>query len=650
MKIYIPFNSNDFNSVFSTLSISPRKHYALRKYSYERATETKLNPFEHILIGYTRPVFVKSKFDKDDGYPVNLEVDIKPGTELKHSIEDISAYAIEQSLFLFGTFSLWFRTKNELDETIARTHRSLETKYAEYALKQTNVIGKDGAKFLSVDDILSFQKPEIRLPADFKSERKLNKVMGAILGFSVGYKSQISPELLALKRLVKDLNNLSSLYFQHVTEIDAKDYKLRVIDCLKKIRSHFEDDESLEESINEISTDTEAIKLEDLRIPKISGISYFDLIIEGLISKSYSTGVTLPPLVLIQKIIRTISGRFYKKSPQQYIEKVEACIKELKLKINNRIDDRISTNSLEKDYILSYKNSEVFEIKGIKSSQSSNYLKEAISFLVEYDYLKSPDDLQASRKQFVGEIGSHFKNNIGEFEKTRERDYLLSLLKSFDSLRAKFDVESVDNDVVKCLAILCTSGRDLQKYLDTIEQYKIEHLSIAYSIWGAAFGHSSLPKTLTDSITKESTDLDILMSLFDEVGAENYLGQLESTTSVIEEPEMDYGDIEVEKMENVHALTDEPEKQETNELKIKKDTFLKKLSKQKFGKADKKEVLEMAEKVFDNMIKSGLDNEEREFKLMFFNNMINSKEFKIQGLGKKGIESVSKIYESVQED
>ena len=639
MKIYIPFNSNDFNSVFSTLSISPRRHYALRNYSYKRATQTILNPFDHILIGYNKPVFGTSDFDKDDGFTVNLEVDIQPGTELASFSEEIIAYAIEQTIFLFSPFSLFFRNEKELLETRARTLKSLETKYAEYALTHARVVSKEEAHFFNKEiESQDFHSPEFRLPANFKRERVLNKVMGAILGYGIGYKSQISPELLALKRIVKDLNNLSSLYFQHVTERDAKDYKERLIECLKRTRFHFEKEESLDESISTISEGSEAMKLKSLKYNTTAGYTWFQLIIEGLISKSYSKVVNLPPLLLIEKSIRTISGRVYKKFPQSHIDKVEACIDELKSSINHRINVSTSVNSLEKNYILSIKNGKVGEIKGMKAIEN-NYLNEAISFLVECDFLKLPDDLQASREQFIKDIGSRFRANLSGFTESLERSYLRELLNSFNSLRAKFDVESVDNDVVKCLAILCTSGRDLQKYLDSVELLKIESLSIAYCIWGAAFGHSSLPKTLTESITTNSSDLEVLMLLFNEIEAETYLSQLETSPLVTEESKTH--NIYSEKQEETDNQTviEEPRGIDKELFKLKIEAFLIELSNDKLCK---EEVLEKVNKIIKNLLE--FEIEDNDLLVSKFSAALKSKQNKIKGFGKKGIEKVCVLF------
>lgn len=75
MKIYIPFNSNDFNSVFTTLSISPYSFYRNRKYSFKRASTSFLNESEDFLIGYEKPIFHNKEVDKDYGYPILIETD-----------------------------------------------------------------------------------------------------------------------------------------------------------------------------------------------------------------------------------------------------------------------------------------------------------------------------------------------------------------------------------------------------------------------------------------------------------------------------------------------------------------------------------------------------------------------------------------------
>jgi hypothetical protein len=99
MRVYIPFNSNDFNSVFTTLSISPCSFYPNRKYSFKRASTTFLNENEDFLVGYEKPLFHNREFDKDYGFPVLIELEIEKTEGYWQTTENGLNYVI---IRLFG--------------------------------------------------------------------------------------------------------------------------------------------------------------------------------------------------------------------------------------------------------------------------------------------------------------------------------------------------------------------------------------------------------------------------------------------------------------------------------------------------------------------------------------------------------------------
>ena len=134
MKVYIPFNSNDFNSVFTTLSISPCSFYPNRKYSFKRASTSIINENEDFLIGFNQPIFHNRELDNDYGFPVLLETNIEISEqEFAEANSGIKYFPIEKTIFLTNDFKLLFRSEKEMNETFAKSLKSIETKYASLA-------------------------------------------------------------------------------------------------------------------------------------------------------------------------------------------------------------------------------------------------------------------------------------------------------------------------------------------------------------------------------------------------------------------------------------------------------------------------------------------------------------------------------------
>src|SRR5690606_15019283 len=144
MKVYIPFNSNDFNSVFTTLSISPCSFYPNRKFSFKRATTTFLNENEDFLVGYEKPVFHNKELDKDYGFPVLIEINVdKKESEIEITNNGLRYVIIDSTIFLLNNFKLIFRREKELNETFAKSLKSIETKYASLAKQNSFIVKED---------------------------------------------------------------------------------------------------------------------------------------------------------------------------------------------------------------------------------------------------------------------------------------------------------------------------------------------------------------------------------------------------------------------------------------------------------------------------------------------------------------------------
>ena len=126
MKVYIPFNSNDFNSVFTTLSISPCSFYPNRKFSFKRATTTYLNESKDFLVGYEKPIFHNRELDKDYGFPVLIEIE-NTESEWQTTANGLNYIIIDNTVFLLNNFKLLFRREKEMNETFAKSLKSIET-------------------------------------------------------------------------------------------------------------------------------------------------------------------------------------------------------------------------------------------------------------------------------------------------------------------------------------------------------------------------------------------------------------------------------------------------------------------------------------------------------------------------------------------
>lgn len=518
MKLYIPFNSNDFNNVFSTLSISPRNFYYERDFGFKRATQSKLNPFEDVLVAFKKPTFISQPTDFDNGYPINLVVEIK-GLTKKHRKADI--LFVRDTIYLFDGFEVLYRTESEKKEVESKSLKSVETKFLAYAKSRSNVL-------LNSENITWFDKELLQdmfegysdnqvTRNELKPERQLNKIFGTLIGFAIGSQRNLPDEFRKLHQLSKELKNQVSLFINRIGQPNQDQKKKAVYRILSLIQEEVETIISLD---NYLLDNTEGPIDEELlsrlKSLKLQDQSIYELVIKGLLQAKLDN---LPLSLKAEKAKHVLYYKISKKYPQSYVERLNKHIKgilyDVEDLINEHVDESDFDSSIleaqfEKNEILSFKASLSYDQK------EAEYLKYILNFFTNEDTFSSIDELHASKKEYLGDLGIYLKEHIDEFGQSKEAKYLRDLLSSFKSLTESFDINATKLDSLKSVALLFTKGRDFMQYREFVENSSIVHNEIGYAIWGAAFGYAGLPKTLTGSIFDNIEKCEIVLQKLSE--------------------------------------------------------------------------------------------------------------------------------------
>lgn len=542
MRVYIPFNSNDFNSVFTTLSISPCSFYPNRKYSFKRATTTFLNESEDFLVGYEKPIFHNRELDKDYGFPVLIEIDIEKTEGNWQTTENGLNYVIiDNTVFLLNNFKLLFRREKELNETFAKSLKSIETKYSALAKQNSEVIKVDC--FVNEIPLIVFPTVNNNFNSlTFFKERKLNRILGAILGSSIAYTNLTTKEWQEISILLRFLNNNLSLFLNKVSDNNEFEKK-QVLEIIDKILKTYETVEKLEEAIMLGSNSSFTSELlNTLKQSKVFGISAFNLLIEGLLMTSKAE---LPLSLKLEKLKRAINSKFNSKYPSNYIERVNNAFSDVRNKIDDEIYLSRKNNKLTSDSLVvpNFVNDKMELIipEGLLENEKK-YLLQCLKFFIETDNIPDLETFFTNRKNILIDLAKHFKDTIDNFDGSKEREYLVDLLKSFDSLRGGFDISRTSNEVLKSIAVLFTSGRDLLRFIENNEREEIQNSLIYYTLWGSIYGAAILPKTLTESITEDKSNVKTLISAYSKTIGEYQNNkterQIETESSIITiEPE-----------------------------------------------------------------------------------------------------------------
>lgn len=510
MNIYIPFNSIDFNNIFSTNSISPRSFYNNRKYSFKRATETLLNPFDDFLLAYSKPFFSQKDTDKNGGYLIYIKIE-------KESISDISeisikefknmgvtSYVIPCTVFLYTNYKLIFRREIEKKEVFASSLRSIETKYVKIA-EVNSLLAQDDIDYIK-GGIKKFKyKAQNNYLCDstYSSERIKNRAIGAFVCSALASCHNMDPDQVLIGNIIKKLENTLCLYASNIDREDKSIIKASINELLDILLNSLIKDLNFSEFLC-IETNSSIVSL--LAKENILGESIIDLLKIALLQKE---DLDLPLFLLVEKLKINIDLKFNVKKPDQYLNRITSCFIVLKKKFEQDIVNS-EVKELNVDSFLDinmHHNS--ISCPDIVSKKDTIYWKAILEFFIFWQDIRDIEYLHINRQEITINLGNFLKNKIQEFNNSFQRKNLGFLLKSYDDMRGGFNVNTFDLESLQSVSLLFTTGRDLSRYIEESEKYSINK-TVSLSIWGAVYGFASLPKTLTNELFNSTEKYSIL--------------------------------------------------------------------------------------------------------------------------------------------
>jgi len=402
-KLYIPISSLNFNNIIATESISPKSFYQNRKFGYKRFYSVNPNPFEDILLGYSKiPNFSIDDKDLDD-YPLVIEVstDLLPQNEYtKEQKNDIVIYKVFNTIYFDPTKTkFYFSSEKEKDICLIKVAPSIETKLMPIYQNNIKIIDKNNT-FLWNENILKDISGTQKHTID--NDLYINRLKGFYYCYYLG--------ILLTKIKNKNL---------------VKEYPKKEIEKL-------------------------------LLSANNNGLS--DKFIEDM-EKSL-------------KNLRTANDR-YKKFNADFIININ------NYKITNFQDD-----------ILNKENNEIY--------------RNIINDLVMYPIYNIQSFLD-EKVDLVLKMGENFKESFNiKWNGSQEQSYINGLLDNLEKYQP-FDLKDTDNEILKAISLFVLKGDDIEKLYNALQKENIKDYRLAFGLWGALFGFSAIPKTISNILFKETT-------------------------------------------------------------------------------------------------------------------------------------------------
>lgn len=530
MKLYIPTCTLNFNNIFSTESISPKGYYARRGFGNKRFYAVDPNPYDSVILLYSKYPEFKIQSSDIENYPMVIEIDTddyKKDTFVKQSeFSGTEVYSCSQTIYLNPFHVLaYFNSYMERQDVITKAKQSLENKYSD--LYSNNLVVKEAEQkslgqsfkewigFSSSDsfvwkaDILPDLSGEPLNDEGIKRDVFMDRLKGFAFCYLIGANSSVSKEIGEMKALARSMSNTLSAI------VNSPDH-----------RPTESQDASLTKDIN---------RFNELYRTKDPNFAYNESILDARMGKN--------PLSISRKDVETlldylgVKDYFYSKlnlrrvydaydlwdcvnsiAPDSY----ERAITNLKSAIAHCEAAEASQNSrVDLSQILQFHPDGRFEI--IDKTFNQGFYSALIFSQIKGEYVKLMEEMEITDESlgFAVNGGKILKNLMGDkWDNSSVSNYINALLSHLQE-NSRFDLFSYNNEVMESFAAFCQKGDNIDRLKDYLIQCGFSNYKLAYGIFGATRGFASLPKTFTSTVINsdseyfKSTYLYFYKSLFE---------------------------------------------------------------------------------------------------------------------------------------
>ena len=529
-KLFLPTSSLNFNNIFSIEAISPQSFYAKRNFGYKRFASVLPNPLMNSILLYSK--YPKFSIDdpENDNYPMVIELDdsvFLDKLQCVNDSNDVKVYQLAGSVYLNPfSVSIYFDSQQNLQTTIAKSEASIETKLVSLYKHCFNIEHPGLESFLwSEKVILGITDVEFKNSfEEINLDKKIDCIKGFVCSYLIGSNNALSPELIELKQLSKDIKNdfysLSNLSGDNYATISkskqkkgdtsSKDFNFRY-DGLETKISRFLSLAGIPNSEKRSIPDTEIevlskyrfnkteiekvlLFLKGYKLDKGTLYDYFQSALgNNSLNENSRTGL---------RSLHRLLGSLSFKTDSLYSQKLNT------VSIDNAIDklDEIIA-SFERKYLaqsIKLNFGDAFAIANLKiTDYFDSFVKNKTDFYKTLinKFLEVPIDnvehFKSAKLDLAVIGGKIFKEFAIGWEGSKEQAYINGLLDHIEQYKP-FEILSHPSIMLQSFASFIIRGDDPEKLIDFMIDNKVKDFRFSLGLWGSVFGFSAIPRTLTN--------------------------------------------------------------------------------------------------------------------------------------------------------
>lgn len=514
MKLYIPTCTLNFNNILSSESISPLGFYARRGFGNKRYYSVCANDKESAIILYNKYPRFKVE-DKDiENYPMVIAIesnDYKDGFfEMAKEEEGVEIYLCYNTINLNPFHCrIYLNSFQERQGVLSKAEQSLENKF--YKLYAANIEVKPeenkssqyrATNLFSLseeDDFVwspSYSDCKIKSESiDVSNDVLQDRIKGFIYCYIIGANCSVSNEIGKLKAIARKLRNTLSAVVNSPNKTPTNTQNDAIMSSIKEfneIYSSIDEDTISNKKVIDSHLSNNPLGLSVKEVEKL--LQYFGLF-DALCNRLHLRRVY--DANDLWRCLKVDTQETYTRA----IDSMNTAILRLELKDKDRrekvaidslinVDENLSLQILDSSY------KHPFYGKLVCSQLNAEYK----------DIMEKQESEEPLAQAFNG--GKILKDMLGKNWESKSvsksnnisvSEYINGLLRHFQENSA-FDLFAINNDVLTSFAAFCQKGDNIDRLVEYLVQTGFCNYKLAYGLYGATRGFTSLPKTFTSSL------------------------------------------------------------------------------------------------------------------------------------------------------
>ncbi len=511
MMLYTVVQSDSFNNIFSTESLSPVSFYEKRNFGYRNYKKSELIR-DNFIVFFTEQISTYDQNWSGENFPVTVAIsDELLDTKFKKDLGN-GIFAYSKTVYFRAQSDktrFIFRNEEEQNEAIACTLRSRDSKMVDFykengcftIFQETNlrVISESDLKVIDSNCSIS----ETTVEESVLSDNYIDKVKGAVYGYIIGTILGERQDYIIKKRLLSavfnqnfcspniDKSKLLSSYKSLLGDIE--------VSCKKSFR------EDLYEQLTHLIRNAFEIyvQISDLKRKKSSSatesqLSYFEdqlkslrNRVDALLTEKYKDVISSVPDTLFEELPQLVPSF----NTQSHVE-LRFSRKDCKLEYLHTFIE-----SLMNETLFTEKNSEFrkFSERDVK-----------ITFVSQ---IAAPLLKELNNKY----VPNRWDKNLNYSERKADQKLINQLLNNLQN-SSEIDEKLIKSKVMRAFIIFAQQGEALITNMENCLLQAGAHKDVfafAYSLWGALFGYSGIDKVSMNLFS--DSDKNKVLSIYEKV-------------------------------------------------------------------------------------------------------------------------------------